>query len=816
MDLALERRAMKTFEESLLEAPDDQDAWIEAQCADDPALRKAALALLNAARHATAFPTEMPAAGSTRIAEIAPPERVGAWKLTERIGAGGMGDVWRAERDDGLFDQSVAVKLLRPSLYAAASAAYFDTERRVLARLRHKNIAQLYDGGAAESGIAWFAMELLTGDPIDVHVKKNALEPKAVAQLVIDVCAGVQHAHAASVVHADIKPSNIIVDGDGVVKLLDFGIAQVLTAQAGDDKLETGAYPLTPAYSSPARLAGERPTPSDDVFALGAMLFELLTGAARDATARLPLSLVDALEPGDPRTEILEGDLAFIVARATDPRPDHRYASASALASDLENWLALRPLAARQRDWRYETRLFVRRHRIGVAATAAAILGLLTALIVTGILYSNAEHSRAEAEKRFSEVRALSKFQLFDLYDALAQIPGTTETRFRLARVGQSYLDNLVYSPGNSPELRLEAAAGYIRLAEVQGVPTVPNLGDLESARNNLHLADVMLQSINLPGASLERARANLLLATIAIQADQDMDAGKKHVAEAARLLGPPPSTPNMEWLDTQQALYLREMQIADWEERFADVRAIAAKALAALETWRGDMRLDDKYPRWRARAMAMAASARWYQGDKVGALPVYENANALLREALVRMPNRASLMKELIISNYEIVTTLESLGRSREAIVRMRESLAYTSRLLEIEARDQSLRRMRALHRDALAQLLATNGRFEEALREEAAVVEETRAIHLESPGEPRTLRDHAFHVMVFGTINWRAGNRKAACTHWAEAESMFKTLKAGAALTPYDERVNLGFVTHNLEVCAGKKPASAIKLSE
>ncbi|MDZ4777886.1 MAG: serine/threonine-protein kinase [Alphaproteobacteria bacterium] len=813
MDLALERRAMKTFEDSLLEAPDDQDAWIEAQCADDPALHKAALALLNAARHATAFPTEMPAAGATRLAEIAPPERVGAWKLTERIGSGGMGDVWRAERDDGLFDQSVAVKLLRPSLYAAASAAYFDTERRVLARLRHKNIAQLYDGGADPSGVSWFVMELLTGDPIDAHVKKNALDPKVVAQLVIDVCAGVQHAHAASVVHADIKPSNIIVDRDGVVKLLDFGIAQVLTAQAPDAAMETGAYPLTPAYSSPARLAGERPTPSDDVFALGAMLFELLTGAPRDAAARLPLSLTDALEPGDPRAEVLEGDLAFIVAKATDPRPDHRYASASALAIDLENWLALRPLASRDRDWRYETALFVRRHKLGVAATIAALLGLTFALIVTVVLYNNAEHSRAEAEQRFSEVRALSKFQIFDLYDALSQIPGTTETRFRLARVAQTYLDNLVHTPGTSEELRLEAAAGYIRLAEVQGVPTSPNLGDLDSARDNLQQADAMLQSIDLPGASLERARAKLLLATIVIQADQRMQDAKPLVDDAARLLGPPPVPITAEWLDAQQGVYLRQMQIADWEERFADVRAVGAQALAALDGWRGDMRLDDKYPRWRARAMAMVASARWYQGDKAGALVVYEDANALLREALVRMPNRSSLMKELIINNYEVATTLESLGRIRPAIMRVRESLAYGNRLIEIESRDQSLRRMMLLQRDALAQLLATNGQFAEALREEAAIVAATRRVYEESPREPRTLRDHAFHVMVLGTINWRAGNRKTACAHWTEARTMFLSLKEASSLTPFDETTQLGLLNQNLDVCAGKTPASAIR---
>ena len=813
MDIALERRALRTFEESLMETPDDQDAWIDATCADDPALRDAVRALVAAARRATAFPTELPAAGAC-LAAIAPPERIGPYRLTERIGSGGMGDVWRAERDDGLFEQSVAVKLLRPTLYAAASAAYFDTERRVLARLRHKNIAQLYDGGGDPSGLAYFVMELLTGDPIDVHVRTNRLDPRAVARLAVDVCAGVQHAHAASVVHADIKPSNIIVDTDGVVKLLDFGIAQVLTAQPAEGAAATGAYPLTPAYASPSRLAGERPTPSDDVFALGVMLYELLTGAPRHVNARLPLALASAIDAGDACAAMFEGDLGFIVAKATDPRPEQRYASASALASDLENWLALRPLTARERDWRYETMLFVRRHRWGVAATAAAIISLTTALIVTGTLYHRAETARVEAEQRFSEVRSLSKFQMFDLYDALAQTPGTTETRFRMARVAQGYLDRLARAPTTPPEVRLETAAGFIRLAEFQGVPSVPNLGDLEAARANLAQANAILAKIDLPGAALERAHCKLMMATIAIQSDQRMEDAKALVVEAETLLGAAADPTSARWLDTQQSLMLRQMEIADWEERYDDVRVIGAKSLAALDTWRGDMRLDDRYPVWRASALSKLGAARWYQGDRAGSLQVFQSTDALLRDALVRMPNSTSLTKALIVNNYDVATTLDSLGQTRTAIPRMRESLAYGNRLLSFESRDQSLRRLMWRQQSALAQLLASTGQFRDALREEKAVVAAKQIYRREHPGETRAERDLAFDTMVLGTINWRAGHRAEACATWIEAERLFLSLKARGVLTPWDTSTQLGFLRNNLDVCARRKPVSAIRL--
>lgn len=812
MDLALERRALKTFEESLMEAPDDQDAWVERRCAEDPTLYRAVRALLAAARNATAFPTELP--GAPRLAEIAPPERIGPYKLTERIGSGGMGDVWRAERDDGLFDQSVAVKLLRPSLYAAASAAYFDTERRVLARLRHKNIAQLYDGGADPSGAAYFVMELLTGDPIDVHARRKSLDARAVARLVIDVCAGVQHAHAASVVHADIKPSNIIVDSDGVVKLLDFGIAQVLTAQPADSNPEAGAYPLTPAYSSPSRLAGERPTPSDDIFALGVMLYELLIGAPREASTRLPLSITNAAGGGNPDIATFEGDLEFIIAKATDPRPDQRYASASAMATDLENWLGLRPLASRERDWRYETMLFVRRHRWGVTATAAALIGLLTALVITTGLYQRAEAARVEAEQRFGEVRTLSKFQIFDLYDALAQTPGTTETRFRMARVAQGYLDKLARAPSTPPEVRLETAAGYIRLAQVQGVPSVPNLGDLEAARANLAQADAMLATINLPGASLERAHGKLMMATIAIQSDQRMEDAKTLVGEAEKLLGAAPDPITARWLDTQQSLFLRQMEIADWEERYDDVRVIGVRSLAALDGWRGDLRLDSVYPVWRAGVLSKLGNARWYLGDREGGLQVFQSADMLLREALVRMPNSTSLIKQLIINNYDVATTLDSLGRSQSAIPRMRESLAYGSRLLSFESRDQNLRRLMWRQQSALAQMLASQGQFRDALREQTAVVAAKQTFRAEHPGETRAERDLAFETMVFGTIRWRAGQRGEACRTWAESERQFLSLQSRNVLTPWDKSTQLTFLKNNLDVCARRKPVSAIRL--
>jgi tetratricopeptide (TPR) repeat protein len=292
------------------------------------------------------------------------------------------------------------------------------------------------------------------------------------------------------------------------------------------------------------------------------------------------------------------------------------------------------------------------------------------------------------------------------------------------------------------------------------------------------------------------------------------MDDAKALVADADKLLGAATDPTNARWLDTQQSLLLRQMEIADWEERYDDVRVIGARSLAALDSWRGDMRLDDRYPVWRASVLSKLGASRWYLGDRQGSLQVFQSADALLREALVRMPNSTSLIKALIVNNYDVATTLDSLGQTRGAIPRMRESLAYGNRLLSFESRDQNLRRLMWRQQSALAQLLASIGKFRDALREETAVVAAKQAYRRDHPGEIRAERDLAFDTMILGTINWRAGRRAEACRSWTEAERQFLSLKQRGVLTPWDTSTQLGFLRNNLDVCARRKPASAIRL--
>lgn len=802
MDIAFERRAMEIFDDALLLPADEQDAWVTEACGGDNAVLDAVLALRKAARRAAILPTELPAAYHNPA--VAPPEHIGVYRLVHLLGRGGMGDVWRGERDDGLFDQTVAIKLVRAGLFTSTAASFFDTERRVLARLRHRNIAQLFDGGVTKEGLSYFVMELIEGQSIDEAAAKA--DSKEIARLLIEVCAGVQHAHANFVVHADIKPSNILVAKDGAPKLLDFGIAKVMNA-AQDGDAESAA-PMTPAYASPQRLSGEPPAPSDDIFALGVVLSELLTGAHRGPEEQLPLKPSAVCSPLQ-RAE-LAGDLDAIVARATDPRPEHRYASASELADDLTRWLQRRPVRARGGDWRYSTAKLLVRHRSAFIAGAAALAGLIIALAVTTQLYQRAERERINAEARFNDTRALAKYQLFDLYDALARTPGVTETRYRLAQEAQIYLDRLSRTEGAPEAVRLETGAGYIRLAEIMGVPGRPNLADAPAARRNIARAREILTPLKGDQRDIELARAALHEAALAIWTDQKAEAAIPFLDEADKLLAGVPQSDQVRWTGFTAAL--RRLELLDWKSDFQAEKALATKVLAQIEAWPASMRGDTGYAIAHSTALTKLADATWYLGDHVGATDHYRAADAELDAAAKRFPNQADVMTGQIKAKYNIATAFEGPDAARRAIPILQDTLAIGEKLLPMNSRDETVQRSVRLARAALAESLADAGRLKESLALMEEQLDGMRALSAARPGDMQTLRDLAWNGATTALVRWRTGDRQGACRGWAEADRLYRDVQANHALNDWDRANQLPPLAQNLKVCRGEAPASTI----
>lgn len=399
-----------------VDLPRDEIAAFLSQQTDDEALRREVLSLVASSKDDDSVIPEVIDNAATTAERPELGRRVGPYRLLRVLGTGGMGTVFLAERDDAEFEQKVAIKVSRRDLAGSQLEARFLVERQILASLNHPNISRLLDGGTSRTGLPYVVMEYLEGEPIDDYCSRKRLPLRARLELMVQVCDAVQYAHEKLVIHRDLKPSNLLVTADGEPKLLDFGIAKLLDPTSSLPTLETvaGARPLTPEYASPEQLRGEAMDTASDVYALGVLLYELLTGQRptpldtrdplkieKELRERAPARPSDVVagpakrtpfpqmnraqgfsEPPDRRAGALRGDLDVIVLKALHFEPERRYGTANALAADLRNYLAERPIAARPDHWRYRTAKFVRRNLASVVAVTAALL-LLIALAVT-------------------------------------------------------------------------------------------------------------------------------------------------------------------------------------------------------------------------------------------------------------------------------------------------------------------------------------------------------------------------------------------------------------------------------------------------
>ena len=423
------------FEAAQKRDPAMRDAFLNKRCAGDPDLLEEVRSLLQA--HEAEGPVEramdrMNTSLHQRPSGSFEGWRIGPYKLVDELGHGGMGRVFLAERADGQFDQEVALKLLSIAFPAPEATERFLAERQILATLRHPHIARLLDGGVTEGGQPYFVMERIEGRRIDTYCDAHQLSVRERLRLVLDVCDAVQYAHQKLVVHRDLKPANILVTEEGQVKLLDFGIAKLLDPEAmriqTDPATRTGQHPMTPDYASPEQVRGADVTTASDVYQLGIVLYELLTGrrpySVEDQTPSEVERIICEEEPAPPSAAVnrpddvsrtgsspaelrktLRGDLDTIVMKALRKEPDRRYDSAEQLAGDLRRFLGGHPVSAHPDRWTYRAGKFVRRHRGGVAAAAVIVL-LLIGYGVTITWHSQrtqAALDRAQREAQQSE-----------------------------------------------------------------------------------------------------------------------------------------------------------------------------------------------------------------------------------------------------------------------------------------------------------------------------------------------------------------------------------------------------------------------------
>ena len=414
MDAEIMRASLALFEQALALAPGDREGFIVLNASDSAPLHDTALQLLHAHAASEGF-LDPPLAG---------PRTIGPYRLIEPLGAGGMGQVWLAERNDGAYRQRVAIKVMASVVGDPEALRRAEAERQFLAWIDHPNIAHVLDGGSTEHGQPYVVMEYVDGERIDAWCRRHKLDPSARVRLFLQVLAAIDAAHRALIIHRDIKPANVMVTVDGVVKLLDFGIAKSLDSTVSS-ATRTGLMPMTPAYASPEQLNGKPLTTASDVYALGLLLYELLSGnSATPDTDRSvpelahyvashiptrPSQRIDAtLLDVEPRTaqawgKAIDGDLDRVVLKAVAPDVARRYGSAQTFADDLSCWLEQRPVSARDGGRWYRAAKFTQRNRTAMAACATAVCALAIGLAVALVQQRHAveQGERAQRANRF-------------------------------------------------------------------------------------------------------------------------------------------------------------------------------------------------------------------------------------------------------------------------------------------------------------------------------------------------------------------------------------------------------------------------------
>ena len=601
-------------------------------------------------------------------------ERMGVYRVLREIGRGGMGAVYLAVRDDDQYEKQVAIKIVKRGMDTSDVLRRFRHERQILAGLEHPYIAGLVDGGSTNDGRPFLVMELVEGQPIDRYCKERRLSIAERLQLFLKVCDAVSYAHRKLIVHRDLKPANILITGaesghPGSPKLLDFGLAKILDAGSHDGASTSLALgPLTPEYASPEQFLGSALTTATDIYSLGVILHELLTGSRLhqwdglpatewqrivcETDVAKPSSMVGALENGKLRRH-LHGDLDNIVLLAMRKEPERRYASVDELAADIRAYLVSRPVRARNDSVLYRTQKFVRRRRYPLLAAACVLLSLIGGLVAAVIQARKAEHARLVAEDRLTRMVDLSDRSLSDVYDLMERLAGGMPARKEMISTSLAFLEGISKEAGPDPRLRVALAKAYRRLGDIQADPSSKSGGwpdSLKSYRAAAALLEGIPQMTGSDGEPLRtwldvQDKAGGLLVEMG-RFDEARSLLRRAIAVAADVRNP---AAGKELRHAQGCLYLSLSKAIHPEIQAS--RPVAEIAVRSLDQLAREFPSDAEIRYDLSRAYTERAYLDWNLVGTPAAVGDYRNA-VELREGVVReRPNDTFYRRSLVMA---------------------------------------------------------------------------------------------------------------------------------------------------------------------
>jgi hypothetical protein len=722
----------------------ERPAYVAAAAGADTALQAEVLALLGAAEASHSVLDAPPAGAALQALQAHETRawlgrRIGPYRLVALIARGGMGQVFLAERVDGQYEQQVAVKLMREGLQDDTAVARFKAERQILASLDHPNLAKVLDGGITDDGVPYFVMERVVGEPINVHCQARGLQVPDILRLFRSVCQVVHYAHSQGVVHRDLKPANILVTEAGLVKLVDFGIAKQVAVPA--PATATVQRVMTLDYASPEQVRGEEVTPASDIFSLGVVLYRLLTRAspyAASATSsdyELRKAICDT-EPVPPSRAAahgdrllrrqLRGDLDAVVLMALRKAPARRYASAEHLADDVFRHLEGLPVQARRGAWNYRAGRFVLRHRAAFGAVVLANIALLAGLGLAAYQSYEATRQKQRAEQHFASVRKLANVFIFEVHDAIQTLPGATPARKALVDNAITYLQQLSADSDGDPSLQLELAAGYRKIADIQGGAFTSNLGDPQAAGQQYERATALTRQVLqrqpapapqvLNAARLELARAARSHAALLSSLGQSeaglavLRAGIAALQDALAAQGGDRSARAL--LAAMHSMRAKLLLMADRGAEFLAASDDAIALLAALHAENPD----DLFAGGTLSTAYIDVSQYWLnqpdpQATAQKSLAAMSQCVAVLERLLQKHPQHALLMANLAVAYNHIGGAWHSLGNMKEAVAGLRKAVELLAPLLARDPGNANVRRDYATMAGELSESLLAAG---------------------------------------------------------------------------------------------------------
>lgn len=724
-------------------------------------------------------------------------ETVGRYRISGELGVGGMGVVYLAERADGEFIQRVAIKLIKSGISSETVLHRFLTERQILASLKHPNIAHLIDGGTTEDGSPYLVMEYVEGTPINEYAGTKELGFEDRLDLFREVCSAIAFAHQNLVIHRDLKPSNILVTRDGTPKLLDFGIAKILSSDGFGDE-QTRQFAFTPEYASPEQILGENLTTATDIYSLGVILYELLTSSR-------PLSF-DGKSIGEmvrsvTRSEIvrpsaaarekregqagdilrfaarLKGDLDNIVLKALNKEPERRYSSVEQFSEDIRRHLAGLPVIARQDTILYRAEKFARRNPLVVGSAALTLVILLSGIIATGYQARRANIERERAELRFDQVRTLANSFIFEINDEIEKSP--IKARELVVSRAIEYLDKLAAEANTDAGLESELAAAYEKIGDVQTEIFKPNLGDaggaLESHRKALKLrSELFQQNVKNTQRGIELARSfqkvgNILYVTGDIV--QAADAYNKSVELSRSLADSDPD--NIEVKKQLSRSYimlgqsvLRSGSLARCLDLYERSFEINSDLLRANPT-------DIELQRQQSIAYDYIGYVRMLMGDHDRALSDYQNSLSIFQRLSDANPGDLRFRSYLASGYLFLGIGYREAGRHAEALPNVRRALEIQQQIFDMDKQNFGERNALADCYVDLAVTVMKAGKPRDSLKYFTAAIEN-------------------YSVVAENDTNDFAARRQISLSRRLMAESLLKSGRRAESLAIFQQARN------------------------